>query len=890
MLARGRVVARGLQRAANHDVARQPAVDHVGSNGLHARGRVIARGGDVHVQRRLRRPMAGLARNVERVAGKRGRGQRRQRGARDGHDGGRLGATRHLGVGQAAPARVVGRAGRLVGPEQALVVAVLEHVMHAPQLPHALRKVRVEVAVKDRVARREVAVARAAELDAVAEGGAGRDGLRVEIGRVRVARVQHPLVRVQVEHMRFLRPRVQVAKAHGVAQVAVVHVGRVVLVARADRRPLWLVLVPLQHQRRIAVGPGAEEELLGAALGAVLGHAHLALQRCGHHGRAHAGGAVVDAHAVFQVVQRVVGVVQLGKGLLGVNLVMQDGGELAKRRPAAVAEHVLAGVLAGCGVAAAAGALGRHDDGVQVAVHDALAVEHVQHRARGAAADVAPGLVVDGAVGVLPGLNGGRDAQQLVMADLRSVPARPLRFHVHGGKQAQADLPAVAFAAHRRGGGIGEVGALLHRAPAGDDLLPRLGQRAQEAIAHRLRRERVEHHALLRRQADVAAVAAASGVQRALQGAQRRQLQARDVQRSGARARLVHADLAGAHERARRGLAGAGLDVRGQAPAHARGQAALFFPLRIEQVLEHHLQAVAFVDTQHQRARALVGPQHGVAGAQRARGIERHHVVAQRVQHAGGHEGRMAVEHIGLLDGDHVGVDDAAARAVGRFDTRGGVDASNRDHRGKHSHGPTPRPSSHANTTGCPTAVLACSHGSRVPLKTARRLRHGCLLSTSTRRTRTPWQPWADHRRDASSDPRSLTRYLKFSLLRRGHTKHVKCFGLRLACAWFSLLHRGLRAGQSETDTLPASGFRSGPRALLAAVSGAVRARRATQSAANSVGRPCRLNRCSRRSPRAETRWRARPLQRACRRRRATGRSRPRADRAGPCPAARAPR
>ena len=54
---------------------------------------------------------------------------------------------------------------------------------------------------------------------------------------------------------------------------------------------------------------------------------------------------------------------------------------------------------------------------------------------------------------------------------------------------------------------------------------------------------------------------------------------------------------------------------------------------------------------------------------------------------------------------------------------------------------------------------------------------------------------WADHRRDASSDPRSLTRYLKFSLLRRGHTKHVKCFGLRLACAWFSLLHRGLRAG-----------------------------------------------------------------------------------------------
>lgn len=241
---------------------------------------------------------------------------------------------------------------------------------------------------------------------------------------------------------------------------------------------------------------------------------------------------------------------------------------------------------------------------------------------------------------------------------------RAPRLDVHGGKETEADLAAIAFAADRRGGGIREIGALLHRAPACHHLLPGLGQRALEAVAHGLGRERVEHHALLLRQARVAAAAAAGGVERALQGAHGRELQAGDVQRRAARARHVDADLAGAHQLARRRLAGAGFHMRGQPPAHLAWRAAFLLPLGIEQVLERHLQAVALVDAQHQRARTLVGAQHGIARAERARRIERHHVMAQRVQHARRHEGGVPVEHVGLLDGDHVGVDDARANGT----------------------------------------------------------------------------------------------------------------------------------------------------------------------------------------------------------------------------------
>ena len=272
---------------------------------------------------------------------------------------------------------------------------------------------RIQVAVEDRIARRVVAVARAAKLDAVAEGRARRYGLRVEVGRIRIARVQHPLVRVQVKDVGFLWPRVQVAKAHRVAQVAVVHVRGVVLVAGPHR--LLAGVVPFQHQGWVAVGPRTQKELLRAALRAVLGHADLALQGRRHHGRAHAGGAVIDAHSILDVVQRVVRILQFGEGLLRMYLVVQDDGELPERLATAVAEDVLLLVLAGWCLRATVGALGQHDDGVEVAVHQAIAVAHVQDRARGAGADIAARLVVDVAIGVAPGRRGARGALQVVV-------------------------------------------------------------------------------------------------------------------------------------------------------------------------------------------------------------------------------------------------------------------------------------------------------------------------------------------------------------------------------------------------------------------------------------------------------------------------------------------
>ena len=110
--------------------------------------------------------------------------------------------------------------------------AGLEHVVDAPQLPHALGEVRVEVAVEDGVAGALVPVARAAEVDLVGVAAAGADALGVEVVGVVVVGVEQPLVVVQVEDVVFLAG-VQVAELHEVADVAVVHVGGVVRVVGA---------------------------------------------------------------------------------------------------------------------------------------------------------------------------------------------------------------------------------------------------------------------------------------------------------------------------------------------------------------------------------------------------------------------------------------------------------------------------------------------------------------------------------------------------------------------------------------------------------------------------------------------------------------------------------
>ena len=454
----GRLGAVGAGRALAAEVmARQAAVDD------------LAVGADVHVQRGLRRPVAGLAGDIEGVArelgrghGRQGRtGQRHQRGVDDaaGHFGIRQGAAEGMGAG-------VEDTGR----------AVLKHVVHAPELPHALREVRVQVAMEDAVARGQVAVAGATEGDFIRKTGPWGDGLRIEVGAAGLAGVHHPLVGVQVEHVRFLGARVQVAEAHRVVQVRMVDVGRIVRVEGADRR--LARGIPLQHQRRVAVGPAAEEELLGAAFAAVARRAGLAV--AGHDHGAHAAGAVVDAHAVLQVMQRVLRVLQLGEGLHGLDLVVQDHGEFAERVAAAVAEAVVLAVPVGPGGVVAVGRRAAwHHHRVQVAVHDALAVQHGQDGATLERSVGIPRAVVeDFAVGMAGRARVARGQPQIVVRDLRAVPDRAARFHVDGAEQAQPQLPAIAFATHRGGVAVGEEGAFAQRAEVVDGALARMHRAA----------------------------------------------------------------------------------------------------------------------------------------------------------------------------------------------------------------------------------------------------------------------------------------------------------------------------------------------------------------------------------------------------------------------------
>ncbi len=117
--------------------------------------------------------------------------------------------------------------------------AGFERVLDADVVPHALRKVRVEVAVEDRVARGLVAVADAAVVYLVGVARARHDFLGVQVVGVVVVRVEQPLVVVQVEDVLLERTDVDVADLDEVTGVGVVHVGRVFLVQRVvarDRR------------------------------------------------------------------------------------------------------------------------------------------------------------------------------------------------------------------------------------------------------------------------------------------------------------------------------------------------------------------------------------------------------------------------------------------------------------------------------------------------------------------------------------------------------------------------------------------------------------------------------------------------------------------------------
>ena len=93
-------------------------------------------GCEVHVHRRLRWPVPGLTRNIKRVAFELRRGLQRQHAARQGHHSRAFCAASDFCIRQFAAGR-----------------AIFKHIVNAPEFPHALREMRIQVAMENRVAR-----------------------------------------------------------------------------------------------------------------------------------------------------------------------------------------------------------------------------------------------------------------------------------------------------------------------------------------------------------------------------------------------------------------------------------------------------------------------------------------------------------------------------------------------------------------------------------------------------------------------------------------------------------------------------------------------------------------------------------------------------------------
>ncbi|MNZ14520.1 hypothetical protein D3C78_314460 [compost metagenome] len=280
--------------------------------------------------------------------------------------------------------------------------AFLEHIVDPPHAPHALGKVRVEVAMVDSVAGHAVAVARAAVGDFVGVADTRADALGIDIVGVVVIGVEQPLVTVQVEDM-LLVAVMGVAELDHVADVAVVDVGRFRRVkghggldpdllgarglARANVLKADVGRYVHQH-RHVADGVRTQEELFVGAGQAVMHRAHA--QTVGHHLGAHAAGAVVDHERIAGRLQNMphhrVGPVS-GKGLGRGGFIGELRGEIAKRLQAVGDGRVTfaeAFQRVGRGREAAIG-VGPHDDGVGLTGDDLVAVGHGNDRRAGLA-------------------------------------------------------------------------------------------------------------------------------------------------------------------------------------------------------------------------------------------------------------------------------------------------------------------------------------------------------------------------------------------------------------------------------------------------------------------------------------------------------------------------
>ena len=439
------------QHVGGHQLGRQVGRGHAGTQHAGAaRDDVTADAGGAQralggqVQRRLRRAVAcgpsdkeGEARRGRRAVG----GHGRQRHPADRQDAGAEGAA-------------IGSTGQRVGAAAEFAVgqhagAVLEHVMRAPQAPHALGEVRVHVAMEDRVAHRQVAVA-AGVGDVKRHALARADGLAVEVaGLVSVLGLGKPLVGVQVEDVGFLDAGLQHAEAHRVAQIAVVHIARIVRVQLLRAA----VEVAAHHHRRVTVGPGSQEEVLQRALRAIGRRADAGA--VGRDDGAHAAGAVVDGKAVADADAGTGVVEHVAVGLHRLELVVQHDAELAEP------------VVIGDGIAVVDDGEVLHH-GIEVAMHHGIAataqvlVDVEQRHARGV-----DRLVIDQLARQRLGLGRGHDRG----TDLAAVGVGIDRLDVDRAEQAQRGGATVALATGGCAVVVEDVAAFaLHHQAVGDVL------------------------------------------------------------------------------------------------------------------------------------------------------------------------------------------------------------------------------------------------------------------------------------------------------------------------------------------------------------------------------------------------------------------------------------
>ncbi|CAM3226822.1 hypothetical protein PAAM106076_12335 [Paracoccus aminovorans] len=577
-----------------------------------------------------------------------------------------------------------------------LAGAVLEHVVHPPQRPHALGEMRVEVAVEDGVANRAVAVARpadipvalsvpaAAVIDVVGEALTRPHGLAVQIAAAPRIVAGEPLMGMQVKDMRLFRPGVEVPEHHRVVQIGVVHVRRVV------REPF--------QQGRVAIGPGGQEELLIKALGA--GRRRADALAVGQQQGAHARGAVIDREAVAHPGK----LAEAGQfleiaGVIAFQLVVEEHREFAEGAIARFGRGiVVAPVRRG-----AAQRLGRlrggrggvaPDHGVQVGMHqldragggEIAAVQrpgHVQHRHA-----VDRRLIVQPALpGVARRVLRRPGPVQRRGRDLAAIPARARPLGQDGPEQPMGDRAAVALASGRGGAAGKEMRALLHHLVEAGKLLPRrYGVQAETGGMRGRLAGQGQGHQPLGRQVQRAGARPVGRVQRRLGrgfgrrgrvGAQR--LAAFDQRGRPARHRVRHRRAAGVVG----GAVGAEIArqiARMRVAARGGGQ----------QVRHPQEQQIAHIGPQHQRPRPVAVAQphlarrqrtdrtRGGCGIQRAIGRlggifgHRHYVAAQREDHAEGVERAEAVIDQHLVQRDQIGTDhagpalSAGAAATGR--------------------------------------------------------------------------------------------------------------------------------------------------------------------------------------------------------------------------------